>query len=311
MVNTFPWSTITVTIHISLFLINLTAAFESRPRFLILPGFGNDAIDYSNPLNRGTGFGFVNSLTSRGFEVDVVPIKRVQWLNILSAVASVDFWKSTCKPSNLFSFYFKAVDKSVREMNERSPQPIILLGHSAGGWLARGILGDGAWASSSTPSSDLVAGLVTLGAPHLPPVEGAPDMTRGALRYVDTSFPGAYLSAGKGRNIFYVTVAGTAVFGDRVAPEGSINRFASNSYQQVTGSGPDSDEVVGDGVVPLSHAHLTGAEQITLQDCFHSIQSDSWYGGDGVIDRWLPQTLSALERTLELRAQERCSGDLI
>ena len=304
MMKSMLWSTTAVTIHILLFLITRTAAFETRPRFLILPGFGNDAVDYSNPLNRGTEFGFVNSLTSRGFEVDVVPIKRLQWLNILWAVASVDFWKSTCKPSQLFSFYFNAVDKSVREIKEKSSQPIILLGHSAGGWLARGILGDGAWASSSTFSSDLVTGLVTLGAPHLPPLEGAPDMTRGALRYVDTSFPGAFLSADKKQSIFYVTVAGTAVIGDRVAVEGSINRFASNSYQQVTGSGPDSEEVVGDGVVPLSHAHLSGAEQITLKDCFHSIQSDSWYGGDRVIDRWLPQTLSAFERTLKLRASD-------
>lgn len=280
-----------------------TVGFDVRPRFLILPGFGNDAIDYKNPIQRGIQFSFVNSLTSRGFEVDVVPIQRYEWLKILFALFSKDFWASSCRPSGLFKFYFSAVDKSVRDMHERKNQPIILIGHSAGGWLARGILGDGTWASSTTPSCDLVAGLVTLGSPHLPPSVGAADMTRGALRYVDASYPGAHLSTDVSNSLFYVTVAGTAVTGNKLASEGSIGKFASNSYQQVTGSTPDSDEVIGDGVVPVSHAHLEGAEQITLEGCFHSIQSDIWYGGDSVVDSWLPQVLSAHTRTMKLRNQ--------
>ena len=277
--------------------------FEVKPRFLILPGFGNDAVDYKNPLQRGTEFSFVNSLTSRGFQVNVVPIQRYEWLKILLALFSKDFWASSCKPSGLFNFYFDAVDKSVREMHVQSKQPIILIGHSAGGWLARGILGDGVWAGSTTPSCDLVAGLVTLGSPHLPPAKGAADMTRGALRYVDTLYPGAHLCTDISSSLFYVTVAGNAVTGNKLASEGTIHRFASNSYQQVTGAPPDSSEVVGDGVVPVSHAHLEGAEQITLEGCFHSIQSDVWYGGDSVVDSWLPQVLLANTKIMSLRNQ--------
>jgi hypothetical protein len=283
-------------------LIASTVGYEIRPRFLILPGFGNDAIDYSNPLKRGSQFGFVTSLESRGYQVDVVPIQRLQWLNILWSIFSKDFFLSTCKPAALFGFYFKAVDKSVRDMNESCRQPIILIGHSAGGWLARGILGNGNWASSTALSSDFVAGLVTLGAPHLPPAEGSPDMTRGALRYVDSSYPGAYLCSDTAQSIFYLTVGGTAVRGDKLASQGSISKFASNSYQQVTGSSFDAEETVGDGVVPLSHAHLAGAEQITIEGCFHSIQSDKWYGGNSTIDQWLPQAMSLYAQTMEQRA---------
>ena len=292
-----------ITLGLLLLLVSFNDGFVAKPRFLILPGFGNDAVDYLNPLQRGLEYGFVNSLTSRGYEVDVVPIQRYEWLKILLAVFSGDFWAGTCKPSGLFNFYFQAVDKSVRDMNIRESQPIILVGHSAGGWLARGILGDGVWSSSTTPSSKLIAGLVTLGAPHLPPAAEAADMTRGALRYVDSSYPGAHLTRGIADSLFYVTVAGTAVKGDRLAAEGSISKFASGSYQQVTGAALDSEEVVGDGVVPLSHAHLEGAEQITLEGCFHSIQSDKWYGGDSVIDCWLPQVLSAYSSTMSLRSK--------
>lgn len=284
-------------------LITRCSGFETRPRFLILPGFGNDAVDYCNPLKRGVEFSFVNFLTLRGYEVDVVPIQRLQWLNILRAIVSKDFWTSTCKPEFLFDFYFRAVDESVRNLNAKSVEPIILIGHSAGGWLARGILGDGEWAGSGTPSCDLVAGLVTLGAPHLPPAEGAADMTRGALRSVDFMFPGAHLCSDTKRRIFYITVAGTAVTGNRLAVEGSIEKFASNSYEQVTGVSSELGEIVGDGVVPTSHAHLIGAEQITLPNCFHSIQSDKWYGGDCFIDSWLPQAIAAYERTMKLRVE--------
>lgn len=91
--------------------------------------------------------------------------------------------------------------------------------------------------------------------------------------------------------------------GDIKAKEGSVMKFASGSYRQVTGGSIDSEEIVGDGVVPLSHAHLPDAEQITL-DCFHSIQSDKWYGSDKVIDSWLPQVLKAHKKNLELRERE-------
>ena len=65
------------TFLVFLLFIASTAGYELRPRFLILPGFGNDAIDYSNPLKRGSQYGFVTSLESRGYEVDVVPIQRL------------------------------------------------------------------------------------------------------------------------------------------------------------------------------------------------------------------------------------------
>lgn len=99
-------------------------------------------------------------------------------------------------------------------------------------------------------------GLVTLGSPHLPPLAGTPDMTRGALTFVDNTFPGAYLKD----HLFYMTVAGTAVTSD---PAGSqLEKFATDSYPQV--SGIRDTRQVGDGVVPLSCAHLDGSFQLTL-----------------------------------------------
>lgn len=44
--------------------------------------------------------------------------------------------------------------------------------------------------------------------------------------------------------------------------------------------------------MPLTYAHLEGAEQITLDGVFHSVDKpDAWYGSDGVVDSWLATVL--------------------
>lgn len=74
------------------------------------------------------------------------------------------FWDYTCKPEELYQFYLKAVDETVRKVSAKEQKPCILIGHSAGGWLARAYLADGSKSNLST-----IAGLVTLGTPHCPP----------------------------------------------------------------------------------------------------------------------------------------------
>ena len=40
--------------------------------------------------------------------------------------------------------------------------------------------------------------------------------------------------------------------------------------------------------MPLVSAHLEGAEQVTLEGVFHSVDKpDEWYGAEEVVDRWL------------------------
>ena len=47
------------------------------PPVVVLPGFGNDMVDYINP--RGTSLGLFTSLEKRGVSCKVVPIKRSNW----------------------------------------------------------------------------------------------------------------------------------------------------------------------------------------------------------------------------------------
>ena len=325
-------------------LSKLNSISNKKSPFLILPGFGNSYLDYINPLGKGENLGFATSLNNRGYICDVVKIERSDWLQIAGALTSKEFYSNTCRPHTLFRWYYDKVDQAVRELVQRTGEPVTLLGHSAGGWLARGILCDGRWKYDDTDdtekrkssnenqpditqaSSDLVLGLITLGTPHYSPI-GTMDMTRGAIKHVNLNYPGAYL-ANRNRNtifqnkqqenssnnsnnrntdvvsqpLFYMCIGGTAVIADAKAPKNSIGEFAYRSYKQVTGL--DSTGTVGDGVVPLSEAFLEGADcNLVLPGVYHSIQSENWYGGPAVVDRWLTQadTLAAATRALRVR----------
>jgi len=258
------------------------------PTFIILPGFGNDRIDYINPLNRGEEYGFVQILAKRGIETAVVPVKRLDWLKIIGGAIADPwaFYKSNCKPNILFKFYFEKVIETLKEEYKKSgDKKLVLIAHSAGGWLARAVLAD------DSEVSDYVCGLVTLGTPHYPPSgEFANDATRGAINFVDKNYPGNHLS--KTKNIFYISVAGTAVTSK--SGKNTIESFAMDSYKAVTGDFKEG--VSGDGVVPLSSALLQNSEHIILQ-CYHSIQApgDYWYGGDKVVDQWLEAVLKRIK----------------
>jgi len=200
------------------------------------------------------------------------------------------------------------IDEDEDEDKDGQDLQYILIGHSAGGWLGRaaiGFLSENNIVKDNEEESlpinlNSIAGIVTLGSPNLPPPPAVMDMTRGALRITNENFPGSCFSP---QNIFYLTVAGDAVFGQKndanirtgTPQEAS---FAYNSYEAVCGNG----STIGDGVVPLQAAHLDGATQLLLNGVYHSInEPDNWYGSLNVIDQWHEDMM----RLLDTQQQER------
>jgi pimeloyl-ACP methyl ester carboxylesterase len=270
-------------------------SLRDAPPVVVLPGFGNDEIDYIAPLEQPEEVGLAAALRRRGVaSLSVVPVKRADWLNVLRGVADGKFWAGDAQPTGpAFRWYLAktraAVEEAVaarRASQPRSDPRALLVGHSAGGWLARAACLDEEWAKAH------VRGIVTLGAPHLGPPPDVPDQTRGTVANLNKLAPGATLPP----PFFYVTVGSARIVGDEGAPAGSAQRTAFNSYRMVCGEG----DVAGDGIVPLSAAHLEGASQLTL-DCFHSIAKPGtamptadWYGAEPVIDEWLAEVAAAL-----------------
>jgi hypothetical protein len=181
--------------------------------------------------------------------------------------------------------------------------PVLVVGHSAGGVLARLAMSPVPYRGSLAAVARGVGALVTLGTPHH--VVRTPEGSRmggAAAAFLDERTPGAYFAPATG----YVTVAGSRVRG---APAGIRDRdavFAGSSYARLLGEDGRTED--GDGVIPVRAAHLDGATQITLPGVIHGpAMRAPWYGDDRVIDAWWPTAVEAWRGALAGREAWRAS----
>lgn len=241
---------------------------------VILPGLGNAASDYT---------ALAESLRRRGHSpVTVVPIQRWQWALNALGFFTADYWRGTLQPRPLLDWYLSCVDTTVQavlntpssidaDADVETTRRINIVGHSAGGWLARVYLSE--YASPEIDGE--VDMLLTLGTPHAPPPPGVVDQTRGLLTYVarECSEPAPTR---------VVCVAGTGIPGRQIG-KGTLGELvAFLSYAAVCGDGA----VDGDGVTPAQAAVIPGADVVQCA-CAHSmLTADAWYGADAVLPLW-------------------------
>eukprot|EP00803_Ostreobium_quekettii_P003031 evm.model.scf_1804.3 EVM.evm.TU.scf_1804.3 scf_1804:14708-18324(+) len=195
---------------------------------------------------------------------------------------------------------------------------ISLVGHSAGGWLARICLGDKEYNGQLWGRSGKVHTLITLGAPHLSkelyPFGRVQEKVTGP---VDVSLPEAaagsslqfanhfYPTAASLGNVNVVCVVGKLTTGrpltlserwqyysqlKRVPKEVARKDFAFASYKgafkRVQANCGDG-HATGDGVCDINTALLPSARHVILDSVYHSPGSGlSWYGSREVIPQW-------------------------
>ena len=293
--------------HLLIALFTLLAAVNAYCPVVICPGFGNDSIDYDTPLEQPKELGFKSVLSRRGFDPDriyTVPIQRKDWIRVAGGLLDIpNFYTGNALPTGRgYGWYLQRLKETVDAAYEESGgEKVLLVAHSAGGWLARAALGDGTWCDKQgIRTNEKVRGLVTMGAIHRVPEDEASCVTRGALKNTDLSYPGAFL---KDEGILYFSVGGAAVLGELVDKDlqdykSRASRVAYNSYIAVAGRG----DQFGDGVVPFEWTQLDGAKQFRLDGVVHSINeagttraTDRWYGSENVVDLWLPEVLDDLQ----------------
>jgi triacylglycerol esterase/lipase EstA (alpha/beta hydrolase family) len=170
------------------------------------------------------------------------------------------------------------LEATVKQVIQQSGSAKInLVGHSAGGWLSRIYLGEKPYCIHPNDSTDClwnaraqVKTLITLGTPHT----SLERWTRRNLDFVNLNYPGAFYP-----DVRYVCIAGKAVYGDRWK-----SWLAYNSYKLTCGEG----NCWGDGITPITAAHLEGAENLTLEGATHSPRKNRiWYGSPGLLERWV------------------------
>ncbi|KAK6243638.1 hypothetical protein QUC31_010047 [Theobroma cacao] len=277
---------------------------------VILPGLGNNTGDYKK---------LELTLQEYGVPTVVAKVSRIDWLRNAAGLVDPNYWKGTLQPRPVLDWYLKRVDDAVQEAKELAQGGTLsLIGHSAGGWLARVYMEEFGFSHISL--------LLTLGTPHLPPpkdLQGVIDQTRGLLYYVEKHCKKAVYTP----ELKYVCIAGRYLQGARLVSDSKLDadsvvsidpdqpisdvavvknktdstsvstafraRFVGQGYKQVCGQA----DVWGDGVVPEVSAHLEGALNISLDGVYHSpVGSDDvsrpWYGSSPVVEQWIHHLLN-------------------
>jgi len=170
----------------------------------------------------------------------------------------------------------RKLDNTVRQAVRQSETgKVTLVGHSAGGVLARIYLSPKPFLGRAYRGLDYVDHLITLGSPHY--VERRSLHGGRMSRWAEKRYPGAFFAP----CVKYTSIAGKLLRGNH---EGSLReRHAHVFYEEIIGSG----DVWGDGLVPVASALLHGSRQIVLDGVSHFTGfGGSWYGAAEVIPQW-------------------------
>jgi hypothetical protein len=185
------------------------------------------------------------------------------------------------------------VAKAIQRAHEHAGgRPILMVGHSGGGNLARLAMCDVPYRGRVTAVAPLVGCVVTLGTPHA--LHESPTSLRHQgvqlSEFLERSNPGAWFAPTTG----YVTVASDAV---RPRPAGSppsrsrpLGRLSRTFFRRIVGPLLPTGS---DGVVSAAWAHLPGATNLTYHDVLHGVVGGPWYGDAAIVDRWWPVAVEA------------------
>ena len=83
-------------------------------------------------------------LRERGFALYPAPLRRFDWLRIVPATLTKEFFTASLRPAKTLGFFYEALDKAFQQVEEDfGPDvQVAVLGHSIGGWVARSYIGE-------------------------------------------------------------------------------------------------------------------------------------------------------------------------
>jgi hypothetical protein len=194
--------------------------------------------------------------------------------------------------------------RALLEASRRSDElsggaPVLVVGHSAGGMSARLLTSPVPFAGRRLNGASRIGAIVTLGTPHVVALADGSRNRVGAeaAAFANGVIPGPCFAPTTG----YLAVASRRVVGRRAGSVGE--RRTWTVYRDLTPE-PVTDEITGDGLIPLSSALLPGAPHLVLDDAAHGqgIGRD-WYGSERFVDRWWPLAVDAWRGALLARAE--------
>jgi len=202
----------------------------------------------------------------------------------------------------------RAANAVRRAYDHAGGRPIMIIGHSGGGNLARLALSEAPYRGRATAVAPMVGCLVTLGTPHA--LHESPTTLRHQgvqlSEFLERHDPGAWFAPTTG----YVTVASDAVRprpagAEQPRPAGAeqprrtpLARLNRSVFRRIVGPLLPTGS---DGVVSVEWAHLAGATNLTYHDVYHGVVGGPWYGDGIIIDRWWPVAVESWHAALRAR----------
>jgi hypothetical protein len=249
---------------------------DERPHVLLVPGFLDLPPRYRPMADR---------LRARGAaEVAVAPVWTPDWL-----VANVTG----------FGGLMRRVGRAVVRAHQRAGgRPLIVIGHSAGGLLARLAMSPEPFRGRRAGVAEAYGALVTLGTPH-----GVGDAAERsfraafeAIRHLDATIPGAWFAP----RTAYLTVGSRCIRGGPLGAASVGVGIAGFLYGLLGGAAART--AWGDGVIVEATTHLEGARNVTLEGLIHGPGLPvPWYGSDEGLDGWWDLAVEAWRDALRAR----------
>jgi pimeloyl-ACP methyl ester carboxylesterase len=183
--------------------------------------------------------------------------------------------------------------------HEAAGRPVLVVGHSTGGLLARLALTPRPFRGQPGSDPERVAAIVTLGTPHR--AGARPRFSRvtwQAARFLERVAPGAYWAPRVG----YLSVGSRYVEGG-----GWRNGWTRWSAGRFYGAflGDRAARGWGDSLIPVDACELDGARCLTLEGIAHGQAIAAWYGDDPGLDGWWDAAVETWRDAL--RAREAAS----
>ena len=189
--------------------------------------------------------------------------------------------------------------RTIREVRRAAPDPVIVIGHSIGGVIARLAMSPEALDGRCAAVADDVGCLITLGSPHRfePAIPWRHPGVR-ATEHLARVTPGAFFAPETG----YLTVGSTLARPEEWASTRSAIQALYRVMGPFVGATPG---ISGDGLVGTDFCQLQGAIHIEYPDVTHGFFDHPWYGDAEIVDRWWPAAVEQWQDALAARAAAR------
>lgn len=255
------------------------AANERSPHVVIIGGFLTEALQYRPMRER---------LLAAGAErVTIAPIHVPDW----GAMGLAGMGPLLLRGA-----------RAIREARRASPDPLIVIGHSLGGLVARLATCEVPLDGRRAAVADDIGCLVTLGTPHAfaPRIPWRHAGVRGAEHLARFCADGHHAP-----ETAYLTVGSRFVRAGRRAPTHTVVQLLNGVLRSLVGETPG---VNGDGLIGADRCRLDGVRHVELDDTLHGLVYGPWYGDTQAIERWWPAALEEWRGALAARARVREVG---